>query len=931
MSRKVVRGLQVWETLDRIKYRVEKAPYKMENVPMLKRPFEAVSDWRTRRLVMPFPVQLGKTIFMQACILWGNREDPRDTMWLSQDDQNTLEFSTTRMLPDLKTYLPELIGAKNYDTKNNLAMLQNGTFLVMLSGENRKNLQSRPAPRVWNDEASILTHGRLSEAEKRGEAYQLFDQFHGVISTPEDDESEFFEFWEDSTREQWSIGCKSCNRIQALNLKAYKWDSSDITCPDGEWDYAEMAKTIRVACQCGAETYLADHRAYKELLSTGHYVVTNPKGPKYHIGCQCSGFSNPRRSASILITRFLKAQKTAKRGIIGPLKEVIQKDFGEFWKNDQHTSDGHIQSGGYLMGDTDWSDEMVLGPDHRCRNMTVDVQDGYFVVVIRMWASNGDSRLLYTDQVNSWSELEGIQKKFGVWGGFKSSRKWIAGRVFVDSAWQGEHTPGMKSDYRVFAECAKNNWHAIQASPSRETWVIKTKAGSIRRPWSAVETRSAGNGVYCRGLHFGVTTISQHLARLMAQETECKWETPTDAPGWYNKQLRSKVMVDGKFEGKNDHAWDCYHPTTKVLTDSGWKHFQDLDGSEKLGTVNLESDELQYQKPSHLIKRDYSGELVRIKNKRIDLMVTPTHRMIAKKRGSGGYQSDWEVVLAEDLNKWHKLKATCGSIEGDGGDVIRVGDRDIDKIAVARVVGWFVTEGHLYSGRQKNGSTFQETVLSQNPGKLQEIMLQDMERLGVNVGSRADRQFYMNDKDIHAAILDWCYVDGDERGCLRKRVPKWILDSDKQVLEAFWETAVLGDGWNTRWESGSGDVVGITSRQLALDLAEVVFKLGGRTRIVKRLAKDMKPSMIRGREVRAIHDQYYIRREAAHPYSLRDGDNNSSISRIDYTGPVYCATVPNGTLVVMDSRERTLVAGNCEKFQLPQSYSDGVFGLDAWG
>ena len=553
-----VRPLEIWEFAERIGYRVNGKVYDIANVPMLREPFRAARDWRTRRLVMPFPVQLGKTIFMQVAILYGMCEYPRDTMWLGQDDTNTLEFSTTRMQKDIERYASRFLSRNRYDTKNNHVIFRNGTWLAMMSGDNRKNIQSRTAQRVWNDEASILSTGRLEEAERRGEAYQLFDQFHGVISTPEDEGTEFHSYWEDSTQEIWSMACKSCGHIQGIRLDAFRWDENDLTRPDGQWDFDEVAKTIRVQCMCGKQTPIADRKGFSEILSSGQYVVTNPSAPRAHRGFTCSGLSNPRRSPAILITRFLKATQTAKKGIIAPLREVIRKDFGEFWDPGLHATEGEpVQTGGYQLGDTDWDEEHVLGPDHRCRNMTVDKQSGYYVVVIRMWAKEGHSRLLYTDQVNDWEGLAKLQEKFGIWPGIKTSRHWVAGRVYVDSAWQGEHRAGMKSDFDVFRKCAKYNWHAIQASPSKEQWAVKVRGRVVQRPWSEIKTHRPVGGVHCRGLHFGVTTISQHLSKLMAQETDVRWETPDNAPEWYLKQIRNKVLIDGKYEGRNDHAWDC--------------------------------------------------------------------------------------------------------------------------------------------------------------------------------------------------------------------------------------------------------------------------------------------------------------------------------------------------------------------------------------
>jgi hypothetical protein len=558
-----LRPLETYEYLERIGYRVDGSAYSIDNVPYLKRFFEAARDWRTRRLVMPCSVQSGKSIAMQNQILCQLSQDPRNILYFAQDDANSLEFSQTRMHPDLNAYLSHRMYDTKAKTKNSHIIFRGGAWLSMSSGNNRKNLQSRTAQRVWNDEASILESGRLDEAERRGDAYQLFDQFHGIVSTPENVGTDFHAYWLDSTMEEWSIGCKSCSNVQAIRLPAFKWDSNDITRPDGEWDWDEMAKTLRVACVCGKETHVNDTRAWRELMSTAHYVQTNTRAPRDHIGVSYSGLAVPRRSPVILVRRFLGATDTYKKnGLIAPLKEVIQKDMGEFWQPNEYASEGDpYQTGGYLMGDTDWSEEYILNAEHRCRNMTVDVQKTGFYYVIRMWSRQGHSRLLTAGFADTWDELEHIRDEHGVWAGVpRPSKRWMPARVFVDNAWQRGSSPGLKTFDEVNRHLAKYNYFGMAGSNQKDSWTIAQKNGAkIQRPWSTIETKSVGTGNYLKSFFYGVTTVSSHLINLMTQNTEQHWETPDDPPDGYFEQLGNKYIDEktGKYVGKDDHFFDC--------------------------------------------------------------------------------------------------------------------------------------------------------------------------------------------------------------------------------------------------------------------------------------------------------------------------------------------------------------------------------------
>ena len=71
----------------------------------------------------------------------------------------------------------------------------------------------------------------------------------------------------------------------------------------------------------------------------------------------------------------------------------------------------------------------------------------------------------------------------------------------------------------------------------------------------------------------------------------------------------------------------CFDEQTEVLTNNGWKFFSNLKKLDKVATLNPTSLELEFQKPKKIILSDYKGEMVQIKNSKIDLLVTPNHRM----------------------------------------------------------------------------------------------------------------------------------------------------------------------------------------------------------------------------------------------------------------------------------------------------------------
>lgn len=86
----------------------------------------------------------------------------------------------------------------------------------------------------------------------------------------------------------------------------------------------------------------------------------------------------------------------------------------------------------------------------------------------------------------------------------------------------------------------------------------------------------------------------------------------------------------------------CYDDQTEVLTSKGWVPFPDVDGSETFVTLDAETQEIRHSKASRVIRKEYSGPMVRVKTQQVDLLVTPDHRMVGEARRKGG----WGQVLS---------------------------------------------------------------------------------------------------------------------------------------------------------------------------------------------------------------------------------------------------------------------------------------------
>jgi len=92
----------------------------------------------------------------------------------------------------------------------------------------------------------------------------------------------------------------------------------------------------------------------------------------------------------------------------------------------------------------------------------------------------------------------------------------------------------------------------------------------------------------------------------------------------------------------DDGSVKCYSIDTEILTRDGFKHYNELSLEDEVMTLNPETKEIEYHKPSRKFKYLYKGKMYRFG---MDLLVTPDHRMYVKE----DRWNDYKIISAEEL------------------------------------------------------------------------------------------------------------------------------------------------------------------------------------------------------------------------------------------------------------------------------------------
>ncbi|MGQ2986041.1 MAG: terminase gpA endonuclease subunit [Blastomonas fulva] len=387
-------------------------------------------------------------------------------------------------------------------------------------------------------------------------------------------------------------------------------------------------------------------------------------------------------------------------------------------------------------------------------------------------------------------------------------------------------------------------------------------------------------------------------------------------------------LIDGKWVRTGDNeTLDCFDMETELLTENGWVRFADLDRSCRVATVNLASREIEYQWPTEYIARRHSGDMVRLRGRRLDILVTPNHRMVTlqkewdKAAGRWNFDVGPQITLAKDLTIHHSLMMSA-SWTGSAIKTVHVpqyiseqgrliaGAKSVDAVTMAAFTGWFVSEGCTAEYRSKTqGNVRRRVMISQNPGPQADAIRAVLSALPWNFAELPRKNGHIVFTATSAQLYEFMKDCGHRSE--GRRVPLWIKMAGPEVVKAFLDAAIAGDGWHqTKPGQRLHRTYATVSRQLADDMQELFIKNGTAANVSVRPGGKR---CIIGSDNGRTRDQYWVsecKTATAALETSKGGKRRYLGETVQYSGMVYCVTVPNGTLICRRNG-KSFIAGNC--------------------
>lgn len=386
-------------------------------------------------------------------------------------------------------------------------------------------------------------------------------------------------------------------------------------------------------------------------------------------------------------------------------------------------------------------------------------------------------------------------------------------------------------------------------------------------------------------------------------------------------------MVTG-YAGNNNKA--CHSEDTEVLTSNGWIPISEMNYETSIATFKMDDGTLEYQRPYAIHKYMHSGEMVHFKSRDVDMLVTPNHKMIVSNHVSisvGGKQvrtdelRGWELHRADSIpcklmaipfnvnpvrssepldEYWTLPKLSRSEHKKNFYNVDSFTERKIPLIEWVRFIGWYVSEG--WTTKQSSGCY--SVCLCQNEGDdanrirsvLEKLPFSWREVIAHKKGKKVPKnkrvegeQDYVTTEDNlnwicgDRALAFWLKENCGVRSGV-KRLPDFVWGLSYEYKHELMQSAVMGDG---RHLPNGSMLYFSTSSQLIDDMQRLAFECGYVAQIRKPHKTGVKSLSIRP-------SNKVIAGSVRQRIMKLDVDQSS---RVIYEGFVYCASVPNATMI----------------------------------
>lgn len=296
----------------------------------------------------------------------------------------------------------------------------------------------------------------------------------------------------------------------------------------------------------------------------------------------------------------------------------------------------------------------------------------------------------------------------------------------------------------------------------------------------------------------------------------------------------------------------CYDKNAEVLTYDGWKHVYELSTDDLVADVN-DAGTVEWNNPEYVFQKPYSGLMVNFKHSGLSLRVTADHNMVVNykvKNGKGYKQKDeWVFERAIDLANTTRMgfKMSCAAdwdndapeyrvfpawsieqgVASSHGHTGRVRTRTFPGITVkympfAKLVGYWLAEGHTQWIKPKTGRPTPRAGISQNKGAVLDDIKATIDAAGIGWNSYERNEGKAEIILLHNSSIGRYFSELGKSWT--KRIPREFFDYP-DLLENLLRGLYAGDAMYHKGDAWDNGTLKTRSRQLANDTQEAWLRL----------------------------------------------------------------------------------------------------------
>ena len=344
--------------------------------------------------------------------------------------------------------------------------------------------------------------------------------------------------------------------------------------------------------------------------------------------------------------------------------------------------------------------------------------------------------------------------------------------------------------------------------------------------------------------------------------------------------------------------YGCYDDKTEILTSSGWKLFNQLTGTEKVATRTSDDRNVVFKIPNSIHEYDFDGDLYCLQNNRLDMMVTPNHRMFTVKRSGSDYYGLREEIAENIINK-SRVYDIGLKWEGEDIDTFDILGNTIPAGIWLKFLGWFLSEGSVEVRKdrpnpyrivikQKNTQSYETRKCMQDMADVLAVPFHEYKEGNIDV-------FILSGKDLANYMLNRFGRSKD------KFIPQDIKQLNQKHLNTLLGYLLAGDGWKHH----RGFRYATISKRLADDIQEIALKCGWAATISHKI-------------IPSESTMYTVNISKSIYSHVNNSKDNFNDSWVPYKGKVYCVNVGGDGIIFVRRNGKPYWSGNTPSCDIPE-------------